>query len=144
MQALGSFMTALQVIKAEVVFRALPVPDILDTLRRECRGPAAPFFGRVLEDMEAGREDGQFWPCAQPWLETLTRQGLSAQDVRHISSALYALGRYDGAAQAEAIDGALRALEGELAAANSELGQKGRIYRAMGVTVGIMLALIVV
>ena len=85
-----------------------------------------------------------FWECAQLCLKGLAALGLSEADVRALTAALHALGRYDSAAQAEAIDRAVHTLNRAREEAEGELNQKGRVYRAMGVTVGIMLALIAV
>lgn len=140
--ALQSFIVALQIIKAEIVFRALPLGDILQIIGQACRGPAADFFQAVQAEMGDGGQS--FWDAARAWLSSLKVNGLSESDLRHISSALHAMGRYDGAAQSEAIAHAVRALEQELESANRELSQKGRLYRAMGATVGIMIALVIV
>jgi len=141
-KALASFIAALQIIKAEVVFRALPLPRLLDGLARDGEGAAAHFFGGIGARM--GERGDSFWACAQPALKNLKATGLLGSDVRALSVALHVLGRYDSGTQAEALDCGIAALSRALEEARAELGQKGRVYRAMGVTVGIMLALMVV
>jgi len=115
---------------------------LLETLERDCGGPASAFFGGIGAQME--KTGHSFWECAQPCLKGLAALGLSEADVRALTAALHALGRYDSAAQAEAIDRAVHTLNRAREEAEGELNQKGRVYRAMGVTVGIMLALIAV
>jgi stage III sporulation protein AB len=141
-RALASFIPALQTIKAEIVFRAMPLPDILDALTRENNGAAGVFFGKVARRMAVSEEG--FAPACAALLPTLEGAGLRPGDVRQVQAALAGLGRYDAATQAEGLTAAIRALEEALSGARAELNQKGRLYRAMGVTVGIMIALIII
>lgn len=140
--AIKSFVTAFQIVKSEIIFRALPLGDIMRTIEAQCKGAAAEYFVNVHQEMGGGRRG--FWPACGLWLHTLRLHGLTEGDIGIISGALQALGRYDGATQAEMITKACTALEQELEIARQELGQKGRLFRAMGVTVGIMIALVVI
>lgn len=140
--ALKSFMSAFEIIKAEIIFRALPLGQIMTILDKEALGSASHFFSSVGAEMEASQLS--FSGACSLWVDSLKLYGLGKNDVGCISGALYSLGKYDAATQAEAIDKAVTALDYELGIARNELAQKGKLYRAMGVTIGIMIALIAV
>ena len=141
-RSIKSFISALEIIKAEIVFRALTLPDIMEIICRECRGASGNYFLRVKKTMD--EEKRSFWVSAGQWMPSLKAYGLTEADTRHISSALYCLGRYDSAAQAETISTSIAGLNRELEEAARDMREKGKIYRAMGMTVGIMLALIAI
>ncbi|MBQ9535581.1 MAG: stage III sporulation protein AB [Clostridia bacterium] len=139
--SLRSFISALQIIKAEIVFRSAPVPQLLETTD-EIGGAAAEFFKRIGERMQT--RSGSFWQAAQHEAHFLMESGLNASDSKNIFHALYSVGRYDAAMQADIINAALRHLESELKRVEAEAAQKGRVYSAMGITAGIVLALAVI
>ncbi len=139
---LKSFVSALQIIKAEIVFRALPIPDILQIIINERRGSAAEFFSAIMSTMQS--ESSSFWRAVQKNSHMLSGFCLTESDIRLISSALYPIGRYDGTSQSDALTSAVSALDAELESASLDLGQKGKLYRSLGMTAGIMLALIVI
>ena len=140
MAALKSFIAALQILKAEIVFRALPIPQILHRIEEECSGPAAGFFSVTAQVMQ--KENTGFHPAAERQLESLKRCNLKKGDIRHIAEALHALGRYDAGAQAQALTAAEVSLQQELDDVRKEAAQKGKLYQAVGLTTGIMLALV--
>lgn len=140
-RALRSFMSALQVIKAEIIFRSAPLPDILKEISAKQSGAAGIFFGKTYLSMQKGKD---FWSSCQKWTPDLYSFGLTDSDIKLISDALYALGRYDSHSQAESINNSLIALDAANKEAKELCAQKGRLYRAMGVTAGIAIALIIV
>lgn len=140
--ALKSFISAFQIIKAEIVFRAAPMPRLLETAESEISGAAAEFFGRISARM--GGKGCSFWQAAEHEAVFLQESGLNAADCRSITQAMYSLGRYDAAMQADVINSVIRHLESELKRVEAETAQKGKVYSAMGITAGIILALAVI
>jgi len=138
--ALKSFITALQILKAEIVFRALPIPQILHRIEEECIGPAGSFFSAAALTMQ--QENIDFHSVAENQLENLKHYNLKKGDIRNIAEALHALGRYDAGAQAQALTAAEVSLQQELDDIRKEAAQKGKLYQAVGLTAGIMLALV--
>lgn len=140
MAALKSFIIALQILKAEIVFRALPIPQILQRIQQECTGAASSFFAAAEQAMQQNKTD--FHSAAESQLESLRRYSLTKSDIRQIADALQALGRYDAGAQAQTLTAAEVSLQQELDDVRGEAAQKGKLYQAVGLTAGIMLALV--
>ena len=140
-KALKSFLSAFQIIKAELVFRRAPLPDIIGVLKNECPGVAAGFFTLISKEMESGQSfQSAFAKCsAKLHLYSLTRA-----DEQALAPAMQAFGKYDAQGQAEIISGVIRRLEAEVQGAEKLASEKGKLYKAVAVSAGIMLALIII
>ena len=137
--ALKSFLGATQLLQAEIVFRRSPLPDILPLIIRECPGAAASFYRTVLHMMT---EKGCSFSLACDRASSELRHfSLKRDEIEWICSVSHIAGRYDAATQADRLSGILSRLELALRQAQDEAGQKGKLYRAVGVTAGIMIAL---
>lgn len=112
---------------------------MLETISRDCTGAAARFYSLVREKMRAGMTFGTAYLSVAP---SLYEVGLTARDVDLISEVARATGRFDAMTQGELFSGASARLREEISAAAAEYAQKSRVYRAVGITAGVMLALV--
>ena len=140
--ALKSFLGAIQLFQAEIVFRRTPLPDILPLVERECPGAASAFFRQVharMAEMGIG-----FSAAMSQLLPQLRFFELRQDELDWISSVGHIAGRYDAPMQSDRLSVVITRLERSLQQAQEEYGQKGKLYRALGVTVGIMIALVAI
>lgn len=140
--ALKSFLGAIQLFQAEIVFRRTPLPDILPLVERECPGAASAFFRQVGARMtETG---AGFSSAMNQLLPQLRFFELRQDELDWIASVGHIAGRYDAPMQADRLSVVISRLERSLQQAQEEYGQKGKLYRALGVTAGIMIALVAI
>ena len=138
--ALKSFLGAVQLLQAEIVFRQSALPDILPMMIRECSGAASDFFRQVLRLMVEKNES--FMSAVAFLVPELRHFDLKWDEIEWLASVGQIAGRYDAATQADRLSGVIARLEQSLDQAQEEYGQKGRLYRALGLTAGVMIALV--
>ncbi len=140
--AIKSFIGAIQLLQAEIVFRKAALPDILPLIVRECAGAASAFFRQVEQCM---LRDGKSFLTAVDILSPELRHfDMKWSEIEWIRSVGHIAGRYDAPAQADRLSGVVAQLEQSLRQAQDEYGQKGKLYRALGLTAGIMIALVAI
>lgn len=137
---LGELAAGLDALQRELGWRLAPLPQALETAAGASRGPAAEFFSRCAQG--AGRENGQSFQ--QVWRDSLSAIPfrLAAGDKVLLERLGPVLGRYDGGSQRLALEdtaAGLRSLQGEAADDRRRLG---RVYGALGVTAGLVLAIL--
>ena len=140
--ALKSFLGAIQLLQAEIVFRRSALPDILPMIIRECSGAASAFFRQVQQCML--RDGESFLSAFELLVPELRHFDLKWSEIEWIASVGHIAGRYDAATQADRLSGLIAQLEHALQQAQEEYGQKGKLYRALGVTAGVMIALVAI
>ena len=136
---LKAHAAALQTIKTEILFKNATLADILPKLKSVAGGHVAGFYRRVFEKGISGGAS-----VSDDMLREMKRDGLKSDDIEAISLVCSILGRYDAAAQAEAITRAAALLEGNLDMLRKDMASKGKLYNAIGAAAGIVLALIVI
>ncbi|ODU54716.1 MAG: hypothetical protein ABT01_07900 [Clostridium sp. SCN 57-10] len=134
-----SFLAAFELMRAEIVFRQSEIAPVLETIARDCSGAAGKFYGLVRDKMHTGMTFGTAYLSLAPSLYEL---GLTERDVDLISEVARATGRFDAMTQGELFCGAAARITEEISACAAECAQKGRVYRAVGITAGVMLALV--
>ena len=139
---LGELAAGLDALQRELGWRLAPLPDALETAAKALRGPAADFFRRCAQC--AGQTDGQSFQ--QVWQDSLNAAPLrlAAEDRDLLERLGPVLGRYDGDSQRLALEDAaagLRSLQGSAADDRSRLG---RVYGVLGMTAGLLLAILLI
>ncbi len=140
--ALKSFIGAIQLLQAEIVFRKAALPDILPLIVRECAGAASAFFRQIEQCMS--RDGKSFLTAVDILSPELRHFDMKWSEIEWIRSVGHIAGRYDAPAQADRLSGVVAQLEQSLRQAQDEYGQKGKLYRALGLTAGIMIALVAI
>ena len=132
--ALRAMEGALELAERELSFRLTPIPELLEGLSQRSRPPASAFFARCLAGLDRLGEQtlGQIWDEALSSCPTDLRQ----EDRDILSELGQVLGRYDGEGQRKAVAQTERRLAHQLEAAEEERDRLGRVYQALGLTVG--------
>lgn len=139
-RVLQEWIAALHEMKAEIVFRALPIPSILLRFAEQQNHFTAPYFSLVCKNLEPyGLQT-----AAKMAAPELRRLPLIETDLHELDHVFDAVGKYDGETQAEALNHAIAQLELQLEDARQQQAQKGRLYRAVGFSCGVALALIAI
>ena len=125
-----SFIDAFRIAKAEIVFKNTPVYDVFGVLEQQATGTAKSFFSYIKSDDSLSA------------VGILKHANLKEQDRGEIDTFLSVLGRYDSTNQAEMIDKTILRLEELHKQADNELAKNGRISSALGLTCGIVIAIL--
>jgi stage III sporulation protein AB len=131
---LREFQSALERLERELAFALLPVPVLLAQMRDGTRGSAYQFFACCEERFcQRGEER-----LEEIWKDELMGQSLPIQEedkslLQEIGSIL---GRYDGDSQRLAFQRIHGRLEEVIAHAKEEAERMGKVYSALGITIG--------
>ena len=137
---LQEWLLILQEIKAEILFRAAPIPMIFRKFADKQNNFTSPYFYSICEKLQIfGLQSATALSVHE-----LNKLPLTESDLRELQHAFDAIGRYDAPTQAEAITRTISALENQLSDAKIEHNQKGKLYQAIGVSCGIALALVAI
>ena len=137
---LGELAAGLDTLRRELGWRLSPLPDGLEAAGRALHGPAADFFAQCARRARA--PDGQAF--REVWRAELDAAPLrlKPEDRALLERLGPVLGRYDGDSQRLALEegaAGLRALQG---AAADERNRLGRVYGVLGVTTGLLAAIV--
>ena len=125
-----SFIDAFHIAKAEIVFKNTPVCDVFGVLEQQATGVARSFFACIKTENSISAAD------------ILKRSNLKDRERGEIDTVMSVFGRYDSGNQAEIIDKSIVRLEELHKQADNELAKNGRISSALGVTCGIVIAIL--
>ncbi|MBQ7624819.1 MAG: stage III sporulation protein AB [Clostridia bacterium] len=135
---LKSFIVAFQTVRSEILYRNADIPTLTELVCTHCGGTAAQFFDMIMSEgysvMSSFNKNILF----------LKNAGLTDEDLSRIKEALFVLGRYDGSLQAERLENSIKSMENALSGIADEEVNKGKIYTALGITVGIMLVILLI
>ncbi len=138
-KALQAMLGALEQMERELSFRLTSMPDLLAALARTAAPPAGDLFRRCLEGLDALGEKS----LDQIWGEALDTAGdLGEPALAALRDLGMVLGRYDAESQRQSVAYARDALEKCLRDAQGERARLGRVYTAVGVSAGALLAIL--
>lgn len=139
--SIKAHIEALRIIKSEILFKGSDLASIMTLLTNRCGGGAARFYALSYENASKGLT---FSKAAEKNFNLLKKDGLINEDIEIIKSFCNVLGRYDACSQSEMISRAIEGLEANLSELKGEMASKGKLYRAIGATAGIVLALVII
>ena len=140
-KALRSLAGGLEILGRELSFRRTAMPELMERTARQAGEPARYLFVRCRDRLgQLGeRSFGQIWAEA---LEGEPELLLGETERSVLLELGEVLGRYDADDQIAALNRAERALGDCLARAEEEKRRLGRVYTALGVGSGAMLAIL--
>ena len=136
---LRALLGALEGMERELSFRLTPMPELLERAA-ESPPPAGELFARCRARLDELGER----PLSQLWRESVedTPLGLTGPALLALEELGDVLGRYDGEEQRAALARTRAELGRALEQAREESEKQGRMYRALGLTAGAMLAIL--
>ena len=142
-RTLSTLVFGLEIMRAEICTRLTPIPELLELLARQTGEPANIFFADCLIKLRAmrGRPFSEVWKAALKGSGALVLNDAELEILTELGSAL---GRYDVERQGEAISGAKKRLEAQLAKAESERDKESRTRTFLGIAAGIAIAIILI
>ncbi len=140
-ESMSCFIIALDAIRADVVFRKTPVRSMIQEACDATRGPVRSFFQLAGSKMDSGMT---FHVAVQECSEALKNTGLSQDEQAKIMKALSIVGKYSQQEQADKLKGFIADLEEDKRRLGTMIEKNGRLYAALGLTSGIILAMAVI
>jgi len=139
-QVLEAMLTALELMEGEIVTLLTPLPDVIARLAAMEQLAVQPLFQR----MEALLPDLGEVPFSVLWERAIAESGLpfSADERRCLLQLGESLGRFDAEVQATALSRCMQMLERFREEARSRAEVDGRLYRGLGLSGGLLLAIL--
>ena len=135
---LRMMIDAMALLRNDIVSRMLPLPDALAHAGGSCSGLARYFLITVSDRL--GNSSEQF---SSIWEGSVDLLNILSREDRAVLCRLGShLGRFDAAAQGEAIDACILSLKQNEAQACEYEKQYSRLYTGLGLTLGAMLAVV--
>lgn len=138
---LASIAAALEVLRTEIAYARTPLPQ---ALRRAAAGSGGP-AGGLMREVAAGLDAGTGRTAADAWADALAsadaRSAWTPADVATLARLGQALGRSDAAEQTRHIAICVEQLRQLQAEAHAAAERQGRMWRYLGVLLGVALVL---
>lgn len=140
---LSDFVAALELMRAEICTRLTPIPELTEYLAKSAPHGCRAFFAGLEKRMGLLGEMSfsQLW---EREADTLTEPQLSGEERSAVRALGMSLGRYDVREQQAAIDMSIARLSLLAEEARKQSGIQGRLWTGLGVTGGLMLAIIMI
>ena len=140
-RSLRSLVGGLEILMRELSFRRTSMPELMERTARQAGEPARYLFARCRDHLEelGERSFGQIWAGA---VEAEPELLLTREERTVLVELGQVLGRYDADGQIAALERAEEGLKACLARAEEDRRRLGRVYTALGVGSGAMLAIL--
>ena len=140
-KALSGFSRAIMTMQAEIKCRLTPLSEILEGLSKHTEEPVRRFFSTCLREHKKHNEI----PFSVVWKNCVACAGyleLTNEERKLLADAGSALGRFDSEEQARGLELMRSELEAAHQKAEEERARLGKLYRSLGVTCGLALAIL--
>ena len=138
-KTLRALIGTLTVARSEICDLLSPIPELFELLSHSAPAAAKGFWRDCDRLIRAGLGIPEAWKTAADGIRYIDEACREA-----VSGLAGVIGRYDAEAQRDEITRTVGILEKALADAESERGGRSRTCAALGVAVGVMLAIILV
>ena len=137
-ESIDSFISAVEIIKSEIVFKNGSVEDIFSILPQKSNGASSDFFQSLCRD----RSELALDTILNESDIRLKKYDLKQPEIDEIYNILKVLGKYDLSTQTDFLNKAINRLEDIYAKADEEYSKNGKLYKAIGVTIGLIIGLL--
>lgn len=139
---LAAFLTALDIMLAELTFNLTPLPELMQLLSRRAAAPVRPFFAHCARLLQRLGEES----FLALWQKTVNDMGAEwrAGERDALMDLGAVLGRYDTKGQARALTLAKTRMEALLTRAEGERLRQGRVFGALGAASGLAIVIILI
>lgn len=133
---LKAMSDSLKLVRSDIAFRLLPLPDTLRHAAQAASEPLRGVYSTLAEQMGA-----QPQPFSEQWRAAFRAlEGFSPEDQAAFCALGEQLGKYDADAQLDAIDYCIHYLQTAEAEARATAAQRGKLYSGLGLTAGMIVA----
>ncbi len=140
-RALSSILPALEILKAEIGNLLTPIPEAFLFLSCNAAAPASALFSETYEALAKGGES--FADAFSGVLrEKAAKSGFYPEDAAVLNELSPVLGRYGAEEQSAKLKQVICRLEEARTKACEDHDQRGRLYKTMGIMLGIVLVLV--
>ena len=133
-QVLEELIQVFEEIRNEVLFSSMPIGQLVDALAAKRTGPVMQFLSAITA-ASCESFSARYMVALEENAKGLL---LDAETFARLSEVRHYLGKYDIAEQDRSLSKTIEALAACLTKAQAERGSKGKLYRTLGVTAGIM------
>jgi stage III sporulation protein AB len=141
---LDDFIDSLQLLKSEISYRKGPLPEALEKVGKQKFNSASLFFIQLSETLKETR-CLVFADCWKNAVDAFYRDtSLKADDIAKITDIGAELGMFGPEGQEDMFSRVFKKLDECLIDAKEEKKTKGKMFKCMGVVVGIVLVIILV
>ena len=137
---LNALCSALELMRGEVVDRLAPVPEITERLAASGPEESRPFFRRLTSELA----DLGTRTFSEIWSSCAGSMGLRQGEREALCSLGRCLGRYGADEQDAAIARCMALLGAFAKKAEEEASSGARLYGGLGVTVGLLIAVVLI
>ena len=138
-RGLGALLSGLEMMERELMFNAMPLPQLMEQLAGRTQEPARSLFRRCGQELEGPDRE----PLSEIWARAVDAcPQLGEQGTQILLPVGQVLGRYEAAQQQQGLRRAQEELKDLLARAEEERGRMGRVYRALGLSGGAFLVIL--
>lgn len=138
---LKEMLTAIDILQAEIVFKRADIINAIDAAARRTKGNTAMFWKNVCSGLKDNESTDKAFKKA---FESVKNRGVTKEDIEVINTLAGVLGKYDSLEQAQMLKNIKELINIQWLESNKELKEKGKLYRALGLSFGIVIALVVV
>ena len=139
--ALKELLSAIDVLQAEIVFKRSELSEALKAVSLRVKGISNSLWSGMRDGLE---NDMLFEESFNAQKEGFKKLGLTKEDVNVFRNITGVLGKYDSLEQAQMLKNIKALLENQWTESERELKEKGKLYRALSISFGIVVALIAV
>lgn len=138
---LKEMLTAIDILQAEIVFKRADIVSAIENAATRTNGHTSVFWENVCNNIQNGNGTDQAFKKA---FEIIRNKGITKEDFDVINTLAGVLGKYDSLEQAQMMKNIKELINMQWLESNKELKEKGKLYRALGLSFGIVIALVVV
>lgn len=138
---LKEMLTAIDILQAEIVFKRAELPGAISEAAARVKGLSRAFWQSVSDIINKGEGIDKAFAAA---LNDMRMKGLTKEDVDIISSLTGILGKYDSLEQAQMMKNVKELINIQWRESDREFKEKGKLYRALGLSFGIVIALVMI
>lgn len=133
---LKAMSDSLKLMRSDIAFRLLPLPDTFRHAAQAASGPLRETYTTLAEQMCSETQ-----PFSAQWRAVFSAlDGFSPEDQAALCTLGEQLGKYDADAQLDAIDYCIHYLQTAEEDARANAAQRGKLYSGLGLTAGMIVA----
>lgn len=140
-EILKEMLAATDILQAEIVFKRANLIDATNSIARRVKGYASEFWKEVHKNIKNNESIAKAF---EKGFETIKHKGITKEDIEVINTLAGVLGKYDTLEQAQMVKNIRELINMQWTESNRELKERGRLYRALGLSFGIVIALVVI